>query len=300
VSGRSPLIVAHRGASAHRAEHTLAAYALALEQGADGLECDVRLTRDGHLVCVHDRRVDRTSTGRGAVSSQDLATLAAHDYGSWHDEFDDADDLIAQRVASPDPARSGLLTLTDLLALVVDWPHPVRLFVETKHPVRYSGLVETTLVALLARYGLATPACRADSTVLVMSFSACALRRIRAAAPTLPTVMLVGILGGIRSGRLPSWADIAGPGVRALRADPEFPARAAARGHPTYCWTVDDRADMALCAAQGVSYLATNRPAETRQTLRSLTTVGAGALPHAPEGTTVPPCRSAVRQKPAR
>ncbi len=60
-----PLIVAHRGASGHRAEHTLAAYVLALEQGSDGLECDVRLTRDGHLVCVHDRRIDRTSTGRG-------------------------------------------------------------------------------------------------------------------------------------------------------------------------------------------------------------------------------------------
>ena len=55
-----PLVVAHRGASTHRAEHTLAAYALALEQGAQGLECDVRLTRDGHLVCVHDRTVDRT------------------------------------------------------------------------------------------------------------------------------------------------------------------------------------------------------------------------------------------------
>src|SRR4051812_43024918 len=67
-----PAVVAHRGASSHRAEHTLAAYALALEQGADGLECDVRLTRDGFLVCVHDRRVDRTSTGRGAVSTLTL------------------------------------------------------------------------------------------------------------------------------------------------------------------------------------------------------------------------------------
>jgi glycerophosphoryl diester phosphodiesterase len=262
------LIVAHRGASAHRAEHTRAAYALALEQGAEGLECDVRLTRDGHLVCVHDRRVERTSTGRGAVSSQDLATLARHDYGSWHDEFGHADELITQRVASPDPAGSGLLTLADLLGLVTDWPHPVQLFVETKHPVRYSGLVEAKLVALLARYGLASPACRADSTVLVMSFSACALRRVRAEAPRLPTVALLGVLGGSRSGRLPAWADIAGPGVRALRADPEFVHRAAGRGHPTYCWTVDDPDDVALCAAQGVSYLATNRPAETRVLLR--------------------------------
>jgi glycerophosphoryl diester phosphodiesterase len=55
-----PFVVAHRGASGERPEHTLAAYELALQEGADGVECDVRLTRDGHLVCVHDRRVVRT------------------------------------------------------------------------------------------------------------------------------------------------------------------------------------------------------------------------------------------------
>ncbi|MGH4017255.1 MAG: glycerophosphodiester phosphodiesterase family protein [Pseudonocardiaceae bacterium] len=269
VSARAPLIVAHRGASADRAEHTLAAYALALEQGADGLECDVRLTRDGHLVCVHDRRVDRTSTGRGAVSAQDLATLAAHDYGSWHDELADADDLIAQRVAGPGPAECGLLTLEDLLGLIADWADPVRAFIETKHPVRYSGLVEAKLVALLARHGLADPACRADSPVLVMSFSARALRRVRADAPKLPTVALLSELDRVRCGRLPRWADIAGPAVRALRADPGYVERAAGHGHPTYCWTVDDPVDVTLCAELGVGYLATNRPAQTRQLLRS-------------------------------
>ncbi|WP_301182441.1 glycerophosphodiester phosphodiesterase family protein, partial [Nocardia farcinica] len=65
---RAPFVVAHRGASGTRPEHTLAAYEQALEEGADGVECDVRLTRDGHLVCVHDRTVDRTSSGTGLVS----------------------------------------------------------------------------------------------------------------------------------------------------------------------------------------------------------------------------------------
>src|ERR1700743_882250 len=82
-----PYVIAHRGASAHRAEHTLAAYALALEQGADGLECDVRLTRDGHLVCVHDRTVNRTSDGTGIVSELDLDRLQALDFASWHDKW---------------------------------------------------------------------------------------------------------------------------------------------------------------------------------------------------------------------
>lgn len=65
VVAQHPFVVAHRGASVDRPEHTLGAYELALRDGADGVECDVRLTSDGHLVCVHDRRVDRTSSGAG-------------------------------------------------------------------------------------------------------------------------------------------------------------------------------------------------------------------------------------------
>ena len=67
--------MAHRGSSAAHAEHTLAAYELALDEGADALECDVRLTRDGVLVCVHDRRIDRVSDGRGVLSTLELADL---------------------------------------------------------------------------------------------------------------------------------------------------------------------------------------------------------------------------------
>ena len=63
-----PEVVAHRGATAEAPEHTLAAYRHAAAIGADAVECDVRMTRDGVLVCVHDRRVGSTSNGRGVVS----------------------------------------------------------------------------------------------------------------------------------------------------------------------------------------------------------------------------------------
>ena len=76
-------VIAHRGSSEDAPEHTLAAYRQAIEDGADALECDVRLTADGHLVCVHDRRVNRTSNGRGAVSTLELAQLNELDFGSW-------------------------------------------------------------------------------------------------------------------------------------------------------------------------------------------------------------------------
>jgi glycerophosphoryl diester phosphodiesterase len=79
----SPQVVAHRGSSTEKPEHTLGAYLRAIELGADALECDVRLTADNHLVCVHDRRVERTSNGRGAVSSLELAQLEKLDWASW-------------------------------------------------------------------------------------------------------------------------------------------------------------------------------------------------------------------------
>ncbi|HEV2781480.1 MAG TPA: glycerophosphodiester phosphodiesterase family protein [Actinophytocola sp.] len=259
-----PDVVAHRGASAHRAEHTLAAYALALEQGADGLECDVRLTRDGHLVCHHDRRVDRTSSGRGVVSTLSLERMAELDYGGWHAEPPEhADDLVlTHRTAKPE----RLLTLEALLALVVDTG--ARLFVETKHPVRYAGLVEAKLIALLRRYGLAAPPSKEESPVVVMSFSARAVGRVRRHSATLPTVLLLGPLARLRrDATLPPAADYAGPSIEALRADPDYVARTADRGHDTYCWTVDDAADILLCQRIGVRFLATNAPGATRAIL---------------------------------
>ncbi|MFB9430347.1 glycerophosphodiester phosphodiesterase family protein [Streptoalloteichus tenebrarius] len=264
-------VVAHRGASTERAEHTSAAYMLAIEQGADGVECDVRLSRDGHLVCVHDRRIDRTSNGTGVVSTLSLARLKEFDYGHWHDDPPtSADDLVRRRVAAPsaEPPHRGLLTLDTLLALLVDAGRPIRLFVETKHPTRYAGLVEAKLVAMLARYGLARPPSREESPVVVMSFSSRAIRRVREHAPALPTVLLLARLSSTRrDGSLPPWADITGPGVHLLRRDPDYVARAAERGHATYCWTVDDPDDVALCRRLGVRYVATNAPAATRAAL---------------------------------
>src|SRR5258708_32542782 len=63
-----PFVVAHRGASADRPEHSLAAYELALAEGADSVESDVRMTRDGHLASAHDRQDDPTSNGTRLVS----------------------------------------------------------------------------------------------------------------------------------------------------------------------------------------------------------------------------------------
>ena len=78
-----PLIYAHRGASAYAPENTLAAFRLALEQGADGIELDAKLSADGEIVVIHDQTVDRTTQGKGRVNQLALSELKKLDAGSW-------------------------------------------------------------------------------------------------------------------------------------------------------------------------------------------------------------------------
>ena len=235
-------------------EHTLAAYLRALEDGADGLECDVRLTRDGHLVCVHDRRLDRTSNGRGLVSTRTLAELDALDFGSWHPGTVLPDE-------PPDPDCTRLLTLDRLLDAVQGRGRPVRLLIETKHPSRYGGEVERRLVGLLRRYGLTDPAADDPIQVTVMSFSALALRRIRMLAPGLPTAYLLEILPpGVGRGRLPFGVPIAGPKVALVRRRPGLLPALRAAGLQSYVWTVNTEPELDWVLAQKADGIITDRP----------------------------------------
>jgi glycerophosphoryl diester phosphodiesterase len=245
-------VVAHRGASASAAEHTVAAYRRAIDEGADALECDVRLTRDGVLVCVHDRRIDRTSTGRGALSALELADLEDLDFG------------VVGPAESPDRDWAGVLTLERLLEVVRAAPRPVDLAIETKHPTRYTGLVELELVELLGRFGLTRP----GAPVRVMSFAVTSLRRLHVMAPDLTTVLLLRRLAlRHRDGWLPDRIQIAGPSLRLLRLHPDYVGRAQRRGHQVHVWTVNDPDDVAFVTALGVDAIVTDRPRAVRALL---------------------------------
>jgi glycerophosphoryl diester phosphodiesterase len=252
VTLRRPLVFAHRGGADALPEHTLAAYLRALDEGADGVECDVRLTRDGHLVCVHDRRLNRTSNGTGRVSTKTLAELEALDFASWHP-------ATATEEWQEDHLR--LLTLERLLGALRDHGGPVRLLIETKHPSRYGADVERRLVEMLHRYGLAKPKPDDPIQVTVMSFAALALRRIRRLAPGIPTVYLLEIVPpGVGRGRLPFGARIAGPGIGLIRSRPQLVSALRAAGHQTYIWTVNDEPDLDLVLAQRPDGIISDRP----------------------------------------
>jgi glycerophosphoryl diester phosphodiesterase len=253
VEGR-PQVVAHRGSSHVKPEHTLAAYVAALDDGAEALECDVRLTADGHLVCVHDRRVDRVSTGRGLVSTMELAQLDELDFASWKSPWFDLDD----EAPEVDEQTRRVLTLERLLQAAADYDRPVDLAIETKHPTRYGGLVERRLVELLRHFGWE----RAGSPVRVMSFSWTALQRVQRLAPDLRLVMLVEHARTWSMVRRVVGRDwLVGPGIAELTAHPELGRRITAAGRDLHVWTVNTEDELDLCLELGVRAVITDRPA---------------------------------------
>ena len=227
----APINIAHRGASAYAPEHTLPAYELAIEMGADYVEQDLQLTRDGHLICLHDATLERTTDveevfpGRaetvetgGAprrvwpVAAFTLGEVRRLDAGSWFGaEF----------------AGARVPTLQEAIDLVQG---RAGLYVETKDPETWRALgfaMEEELLRVLAANGLDAPAGRAATPVFVQSFSAASLLRVRAlAGAAYPLVQLVG---GPGTGQLltddglaavAEYADGVGPAFPLLLADP--------------------------------------------------------------------------------
>lgn len=248
-------VVAHRGANDEEPEHSLAAYLRAIEQGADAIECDIRLTADGTLVCVHDRRIDRTSSGRGTVSAMTFDELARHDYSRSHVNWLDYEG------PAPDETRTSLLTLDRLLTTLMDASATVRFAIETKHPVRYGRYVEEELADMLRRLGLDRPVDGDAPRARVMSFSRSAVQRAHRLLPANPTVYLMDpVPAWHRDGSLPGGIGIAGPSIETLRRHPHYVERVHGRGGQVHVWTVDEDADIDLCVTLGVDAIISNRP----------------------------------------
>lgn len=242
------LVYAHRGASAAYPEHTLPAYEEALRRGADGVECDIRMTADGVAVLWHDDTVDRCSNGRGRVSSMTLAQLRELDIYHWRSGVPDVDH-----------ERTRIMTLEQLLELTTSHSQLVRLAIETKHPVKSAGAIERELARQLHRFGISGDRER----VMTMSFSRLAVARAASLLPGLDHVYLVEKKNRfVRNATMPEGATVVGPDVQFVLDDPTFVERHHAQGGKVYVWTVDDPGVANRCRELGIDMLATNRPTE--------------------------------------
>lgn len=232
-------VIAHRGYSAVAPENTLAAFRAAIEAGADAIEFDVRLTRDGHPVIMHDASVDRTTDGHGAVASLTLAQIRA---------------LSANRRFAPRFAGERVPTLDEVLALARG---RVMALAELKDPdvERLPGI----LAEALARHEM-------TERTLVISFHVASLRRFRKIAPDIPV------------GRLALPYDPPGRRALAVRADAAlgfFGAldrrvvrSAQAAGLEVYSWTVNDPAALRRVAGLGVDGIISDDVAAARAAVR--------------------------------
>lgn len=223
ISGvRGPEIIAHRGASAAAPEHTHQAYDLAVAQGAEVLELDVRATLDGELLLVHDPTLGRTVGDPRRVDAMTRAALAAL------------------------PPSLQPLTLDSVLER---YGSTAELLVELKDPrPRWEGLV----VDAVERHAMA-------DRVVLQSFDAPALRRLRLRAPHLRLASLHHCRPSSRTlDAVARWA--AGVGVWHRRLDAGVVAAAHGRGLAVKAWTVNSPTTIDRMLALGVDGIITDVP----------------------------------------
>jgi glycerophosphoryl diester phosphodiesterase len=238
------LNLGHRGASGHAPENTLAAFELAFELGADGVELDVQMTADGELVVIHDPTLDRTVLGlSGPVGSRTLAQVKSGDAGAWFGER-----FAGQQVPT--------------LAEVFERCGPeVRYHVELKDPESYPG-VERELLGLLEERGL-----RDSGQVFVQSFSPASLRRVRELDCSIALIQLYpcrwqdSLLDGVSE-----YASGIGPAKE--HTDEGLVAAARERGLGVYPFTVNEPDDLERGVRLGVSGIFTDFPDRLRERCR--------------------------------
>ena len=224
------LIYAHRGASIDFTEGSKAAYLGALAQGADGFECDVRLTKNKQIICYHDSDTKR-------LSNIDLK-IAKSNY--------------EELKAKVDPYR-----LDELLDLSIS--NKKDLVIELKHPVPTGALIEKLTHKLLLSRN--TEIKNSGIKISLISFSYLAtLRNLKSG---YQTGYLVKNLNLIKINPAP----VIGLNINILRQKPGIVADQHKKGKTVFVWTVNEAADLHLCAKEGVDAVITDKPEQARKLL---------------------------------
>ncbi len=248
-------IIAHRGASGHAPEHSVAAFDIAIEMGADYLEFDVQLTADGVPIVFHDLVSTRTLRGierHGVISEMAFEQLRHADAGSWFNE--DA------ASSSPDYERQSILTLSDVLAR---YRHLARFAIELKSRDDSKSGIEWKVLRTLADHRLIGNSGR----VVLMSLSAVSPARLHSLAPGIDLIQLfydhenaAEILGRLHHVRRyarrigPHYSQVTEELVRAAHGD----------GMGVWTWAVNEVDEMKRLLAAGVDGIVTDFPDRLR------------------------------------
>ena len=239
----SPVIIAHRGASHYAPENTLAAFQLAVEQGADGIELDVRLSADGHLVVIHDASVRRTTNGRGWVANLTLGQLRELNV-SEH---------CPKRAGGALP-RQQIPTLDEVFETL---GNQLLINVELKPLVRHTKILSEKVAFTIQRH-------RLKDVVICSSFSPFALKALAQFAPEIPRGLL------LPAGAFPSQLAVsAGRKLTYQTLHPDY--RDLLKGTPSaffqqsarqrvFAYTINDETDIRRLFQWGVDGIFTDDP----------------------------------------
>ncbi|HEX8072529.1 MAG TPA: glycerophosphodiester phosphodiesterase family protein [Pyrinomonadaceae bacterium] len=261
TSDTLPLIIGHRGAAAVAPENTLASFARAYADGAQGIEFDVRLARDGVPVVIHDATLRRTAARPEAVAALTAAELARADVGSWFNRRRPAH-------ARAEYARAHVPTLAEVLALTA--PLGGTLYVELK----CDRAEEAAPLAARAVEVLLTDGATHD--LVVESFTHAAVVEVKRLAPDLRTAALFDrrlTRPHLSSRTIITQARACGADEVALHhtlANARTVAAAHAAGLPVVVWTVDNPVRLLRLATLGVRAVITNDPARMVAALKEI------------------------------
>ena len=285
------LNIGHRGASGYAPEHTIPAYDLALEQGADYIEVDLQITKDGVLVAMHDDTLDRTARGpaencTGLVSDKTLEQIKTCDVGSWFNEE-------YPEYASDEYVGLQIPTLEEIFQR---YGTSVNYYIEIKNPDAVPcGCMEEELLELMDEYGLIEPAAE-DWQVLIQSFSEESLREVHALEPSLPLIQLYEADEWTSETIQADLAEVStyavGIGPSKTDVDAELVEAAHALCLDVHPYTVNEKKEMKRLIRLGVDGMFTNFPDRLEKVLGKEAAEGMTGATLAAEDYTA--CRAAA------
>ncbi|WP_434166796.1 glycerophosphodiester phosphodiesterase [Bacillus thuringiensis] len=237
--------IAHRGASAYAPEHTIAAYKLGQQMNGDYIEMDLQMTKDGHLVAMHDETLNRTTNGTGLVKKHTLEEIKQLNAGSFYNE------------KYPNSAKKEFenAKVPTLEEIIETFGHNANYYIETKSPDEYPGM-EEKLLEIINHYEI-------QDKVIIQSFSEESLQKIHSLNVNIPLVQLLPYKKAVQltESKIEKYKTYCiGLGMNYKYIDAAYVNKIKQHGLEVHPFTVDNEKDMKKLILWGVDGMFTNYP----------------------------------------